>query len=298
MAFENKYANWVNPLSVVRDAASENLVPMSVWLQHVIRQPMPSESQTVEVKKKGRLGRLVLPENTQYVYGPYSEYLETSVLLNPIKSVVISKITKESEKFGTQSPMSEIGAEQGKALGLGMEEDIAALIAGASSSVAGTVATAQLDLQAAALNVQISTNGHAVTGSALVAVMSFKSAFEAGVVSALDPATGTLGIFANPGSSAISGLEAFNQRRAPNGFMVRQFGVDIYVSAVVDDDATNYRNVVMDPSRAIIGVWDDGVDVSTDLEIDFFRNALAACHFSDFAIYFDEALCRLELPVL
>ena len=78
MPLTTEFQNYVNPLNKVVDAASENLMQRSVWLQHVIKIPMPNEGQTVEVPKKGRLGRLVLPENTQYTYGAYSCLLYTS----------------------------------------------------------------------------------------------------------------------------------------------------------------------------------------------------------------------------
>ncbi len=297
MPFTTEYQNSINPLSIVVDVASENLVPRSVWLNHVRRVPMPTETQTVEVPKDGELGRLVLPENVQYTYGSYSEFIQTSVLLNPIKSVVISRLTKEAEKFGRLALASKIGMEQGKALGVGMEEDIATLAASFSSSLVTASPATQLDLQACALNVQISTNGHAVQDSSIVAVLHPKTAFEIGVENVLDPTTGALQVFANPNSSSISGLEAQNRERL-NGFVAEQYGVSIYRTNIVDDDTISYRNLVFDPSRALVGMWDDSVQALEQLEIEFFRNRLASCHFSDFEIYWDEAGCRLEAPVL
>lgn len=297
MPFTTEYQNTINPLSIVVDVATANLVPRSVWLQHVLRVPMPSETQTVEVPKDGELGRLVLPENVQYTYGAYSEFIQTSVLLNPIKSTVISRLTKESEKFGRVALASKIGAEQGKALGVGMEEDIATLAASFSSSLVTASPATQLDLQACALNVQISTNGHAVQDSALVAMLHPKTAFEIGVENVLDPTTGNLPVFGNSNSSSISGLEAQNRERG-NGFVVEQYGVAIYRTNIIDDDGVSYRNLILDPSRALVGMWDDSVDASEQLEIEFFRNRLASCHFSDFEILWDEAACRLEAPVL
>ena len=74
--------------------------------------------------------------------------------------------------------------------------------------------------------------------------------------------------------------------------------VDIYTTNVVDDDTFNYRNLVFDPSRAIVGMWDDAVQALSDPELEFFRNRLAVYHFSDFEIHWDEAGCRFEAPVL
>lgn len=298
MAFETEYANFVNPLSVVIDAASENLVSKNVWLQHVLRVPMPTESQSLEIAKKGSLGRLVVPENTAYTYGSYSEYLETSTLLNAIKSAVISKATKEAQKFGRREPFSVIGEEQGKALSLGADEDIATLAAGFTSSVtaAGTGAT-QLDLQACALDVQIATNGHAAMDGPIVAVLHPKTAFEIGVVNVLDPTAGALPVFGNSGSTSGALLEGAN-RRTPQGFAANQYGVQIFTTNVIDDDGTNYMNLVFDASRALVGFWDDAAQVDQDLDIENFRNRIATCWFTDFAIHYDEAGCRLEAPIL
>lgn len=297
MPFTSEYQNYINQLNVIEDVASENLVPRSVWLQHVLRASMPMESQTKEIPKDGELGRLVLPENVQYTYGAYSEYIETSVLLNPIKSVVISRITDESEKFGRQNAASKIGREQGKALSVGMEEDIATLAASFTSVLTTASPATQLDLQACALNVQISTNGHAVQDSALVAMLHPKTAFEAGVENVLDPTSGALPVFGNPNSSSVSGLEAQNSER-PNGFVVEQYGLAIYRTTIIDDDTTSYLNLIFDPSRALVGVWDDEVRVLEQLEIEYFRNRIASRHYSDFEILWDEAGCRFEAPVL
>jgi hypothetical protein len=300
MPFTSEYQNFINPLSIVVDAASENLVQRSVWLQHVVRVAMPTETQSVEVRKKGSLGRLVLPENTEYTYGAYSEYGETSTLLNPIKSTVISRVTKEAEKFNRTDPMSAIGEEQGKALGVGAEEDIATLAAGFSSEINTAAGPAtQLDLQAAALEVSISTNGHAVQDGNIVAVLHPKTAFEIGIENVLDPTSGALQVFANPASSSTRVLESMMSNNKPrNGFVANQYGLDIYVTNIIDDDGTDYRNLVFDRSRAIVGLWDDAVDAAELLDIEFFRNRLSVCWFSDFAMHWDEAGCRLEAPVL
>jgi len=300
MPFSTEYQNTVQPAQVVVDNASENLVPNSVWLQHVLREMMPSGTQTKEIPKKGELGRIVLPENTKYTYGAYSEYTETSTLLNAIKSVVISRITKEQEKFGRRPVFSTIGMEQGKALGVGMEEDIATLVAGATSSLtaAGTGATI-LDLMACALDVQISTNGHANTGRDLVAVMHPKAAFELGVIDTLNGGTNNLtAMGGNPMSSIPNVFEKMGASMPTNGRVTSVGGIQIYTTNVIDDDGTNFRNAIFDPSRAFVGMWDDSVDVMTQIEIEYFRNRLASCHFSDFEIHFPEAICRLESPVL
>lgn len=298
MPFTTEYKNTINPLNVVKDVASANLVPNSVWLQHVIEVPMITEGQTTEITKEGSLGRLVLPENTAYTYGAYSEYLETSTLLNPIKSVVISRVTKEQEKFGRKSTASKIGQEQGKALSLGMEEDIATLAAGFTSSVVTAVPLTQLDIMTAALNVQISTNGHAVTDRAMTVLLHPNQAYEAGIVDPLSSPSGQLAVYGNPQSSQINLLENLNAPRSANGFVTALGNVAIYTTNVIDDDGVSFRGLAFDSSRALIGMWDKSVDSMEQLEIELFRNRLAVCHFSDFEIHWDEAGCRIESPVL
>lgn len=297
MPFTTEYANSINLLNVVRDVASENLVPGSVWRPLVIQTPMPQGTQTVELKKDGSLGRLVLPENTQYTYGAYSEYAETSVILNPIKSVVISRTTDEAERFSLQSPASKIGREQGKALMLGMEEDIATLAAGFTSSVVTATPLTQLDVMTAALNIQISTNGHAVQDGNVVVVLHPHQAYQAGIVDPLSTGA-ALAVYGNSNSSQTNLLENLNASRPSSGFVTSLGSTAIYATNVIDDDGTSFFGLAFDRSRALVGMWDDAVRPRNQQEIEFFRDRIGNSHYSDFEILWDEAGCRIESPVL
>lgn len=288
--------NYINPLTVVEDAASEALNQPSVWLQHVVRTSMPSEAATKEVPKKGTLGRLVLPENTEYTFGAYSELLEDSTLLNAIKSTVISRVTKESEKFNRRDPFSEIGFAQGEALRIGWEEDVASLAAGYSSSVTSDPSGAtQLDLHSCALDIRMSTNG---MHGQIVAVVSNKTAYELGPVQQLDPTKGAVDYFANPAGSSTVLTEAGARPGLPAGFIANLAGIDVYQTNIIDDDGTNYRNLVFDSSRALIGMWDDAAQTFEESDVVFFRDLIASCAFADFAMHWDEAACQLLSPIL
>jgi len=291
-----QYQNFVNPIQEVAAFASENLQHMPVWRQHVNDVGMPTTSQTKEIKKKGTLARSVLPENQCYTYGAYSEYIETSTLLNAIKSVVISKVTVEAETFGTQDANQVIGEEQGKALSVGFEEDVSTLVASASSSlVAGGAVATQLDLLACGLDIQVSTNGHAQMSSNLVCVTHPKVAFEAGVVDVLQSG---VTIHGNSQTSFNGIAENFAARRGQAGYVNTIGGLDIYTTNIIDDDGTNYRTAVFDPTRAFVGFWDKAVRPLEQLEIECFRNRLANFWFTDVELHWDEAICRYESPIL
>lgn len=288
-----EYSNTINELNIVMDVASENLrADQPVWRQHVVRVPMPSRTQTVEIPKQGELFRLALPENVQYTRGAYSEYSETSIVLSPMKHAIISRVTKEAERFGRVNLPSRIGEEQGKAYAAGAEEDIASLASAFSANVTPGAALTQLDLHAAGLEVQIATNNNS---GRLVAVLHNKSAYEVLVQNPLTVAN-SLDLFANPQNSATRPLEQFSMN-GPAGFKGNLAGIDVYATNIVDDDTTNYINLVFDPTRAFVGMWDDSVTAFQDLDIEYFRTDFATCWFSDFVINWDEAGCRLEGPV-
>lgn len=297
MPFTTEYSNTINELNIVTDVASENLrATAPVWRQHVVRTEMPSRTTLVEIPKRGELFRLALPENVAYTRGVYGEYSETSIVLSPMKHAIISRVTKEAERFGRVNLPSRIGEEQGKAYAAGAEEDIASLAAAFTANVTPGAVLTQLDLHAAGLEVQIATNNHAVMDSALVAVLHNKSAYEVMVENPLTVAN-SLDVFANPANSAATGLDSFQRQGPRAGFKGSIGGIDVYATNIVDDDTTNYINLVFDPRRAFVGMWDDSVSSFQDLDIESFRTDFATCWFSDFVINWDEAGCRLEGPV-
>lgn len=292
------YSNFIQQTQVVVDTASENLIPKSVWINHVMREELPlGVTQTKEVTKDGELERTVLPENTQ---APISEFTQTSTLLNAIKSVVVSRSTVEGQDFGRQDPMSKLGMEQAKALAKGADEDIASLVSGFSQSLtaAGANLTA-LELLACAFALQVSTNGHVDDEGGAMFIGSPKQIMEATVVDALNPASGVLStIYGNAGSSfgmAVDDLAT--SKPGARGFHSNLAGLDLYKTNVVDDDGTNFRGCVFQKTRAFVGFWSTGVNVLTDLDLLFFRNEIGTYWYFDAAIHWDEAGCQVLSPI-
>lgn len=296
MPLTTEYQNSIHPVNeVVLDAAAENLVPNSVWLQHVARTSLPSDTQTKTARKKGELTREVLFENTP---GTIAEYVETSTLLNSVKSVVITRHTVEAQDFSAEDLPTVLGAEAGKALAVGADEDIAVLMAGATSSITAAGANLTLlEIMAAGLNVKVATRGHAVRADGgLVFVGAAKQVFDALVVGALDPAT-TLNIQANPNASMGSSVDQNLSMQAPNGFVDTVGGISFYETEVIDDDTTFYRAGLFNPARAFIGMWSDQVREMMENDVLSFRMLKGMYWYFDAAIHWDEALVRVESPL-
>lgn len=297
MPLTTEYQNQIHPVNqVALDVASENLVPSSVWLQHVQRTEMPSDTQTKSLRKKGELAREVLPENTS---ATIQEYIETDTLLNVIKSAVVTRHTVEARDFSPGGDIpSVLGMEAAKALAVGADEDIAVLISGATSSITAAGANLTLlEILACGLNVKISTRGNAVrNGAGLTFVGSSKQVFDALITGALDPAT-SLNLEANPNSSLGGAIERAGAQQPLNGFYDRVAGVDFYETEIVDDDTVNYFGAIFDRSRAFVGMWSDSVNAMDENDVLFFRMLRGMYWYSDFAIHWDEAICRIESPL-
>lgn len=299
MANTTEFSNFLNLASVIEDHASENLVAEGVWVNLISRVALPVGTQTKELKKKGSLSRQILGENLPYVWGAGSEYLEGKTTLNLIKSVVMSRFTLEADLFSLSDPASVLGEEQGKAIGVGIDMDIAALVSGFSSSItsAATGAT-QLDLQACALAIMLATNNHA-NKTNLTAVLSPKTAFEMGVKSVLTPGNNSLAtVYGSDNTSFRNVAENFGGAKPGNGFMANVGGIDVYTTNLVDDNGTNFRNLVFDRNRALVGMWQDRAITDSDKDIGYFRSIIATAHFSDFAIHWDEGGCQLLSPIV
>ena len=73
--------------------------------------------------------------------------------------------------------------------------------------------------------------------------------------------------------------------------------MDFYETEVVDDDTVNYLGAVLNPVRAFIGMWNDAVRSLDENDVLFFRTLSGMYWFSDFAIHYDEAICRVESPL-
>ena len=296
MPLTTEYQNSIHPVNqVVLDAASENLVPMSVALPFVARTELPADTQTKTLRKKGELQREVVPENAA---ATIQEYIESSTLLNSIKSVVTTRHTVEADDFSRESIPSILGEEAAKALAVGLDEDIVTLFSAATSSIVAAAPNLSiLEILAAGLNVKVSTRGHAVRrDGGLVFIGSSKQVFDAIVVGGLDPALG-LNLHANAASSLPAAVEQANAVRPANGFYASVLGIDLYETEVLDDDGTNYFGAVINPRRAIAGMWSDQVRSLDVNDVIQYRMLKGMYMYSDFAIHWDEAICRVESPL-
>ena len=294
------YVNTVNNAYDIQDFASDNLAQDAVWLNLINKVGRPVGTQTIVVPKQGQLGRVILPEDVQYTYGAYSEYIETQTVLNLEKSVVISRITDEQQTWGRPATAEIIGREQGKALTIGMEEDIAAQVIGFTSQLTAAAPPTMLDLLSCAFNVEVSTNGHAPSNGNMVAVLHPTTAFQVGVQAPLTSAAGGAGLNTIYGADSTTMrrlIETYGENRRIGGFRATIGGVDIFTTNIVDDDGTNFRNLVFDASRAFVGYYDEGVRTGTETQLEWLRDAVASWIYSDFAIHWDEAGCRFLSPI-
>lgn len=282
----------------IRDVASENLKQKPVWLNHVIDAGMPTTTRTVEVPKDGELERQGLDENGLYIFGAGSEYVEDYTLLSAYKNAVITKITKEAQRWqrpGLNLEM-KIGREQGKALAVGMEEDISTLVASSTSFLQANSTGTLEELLACGVQVLIATNNNAVIDGNLVAILHTTAAASMGVSNIEN--TKVTQMLANSSSSANNLFENLNANRAVTGYVTTIGGIEIYLTNIIDSDGTNFRNAIFDPSRAFAGIWDDAVDYEEQGDILRFRKYVAGSHFSDFNIHWDQAITRYQTPSL
>lgn len=286
----NTYANQINDASVVIDAASEALNYPSTWAGRILplRQAMPKGTQVVEVRKNGRLVRKIVAENAQYVFDSTSELVQTRTLLSPIKSVIGYKETVEVQKFSTALSETQIGAAMGDALRIGFEEDVATTVTTATSSVSVAGALTPLEIAAAIFDIRASTRNK---GAKAVVVISNKQAFEAGLVNPYS-AGATVTAYGDQANRNLSISQDFATTQAA-GFVGTQFGADIFATDIIDDTGTQFIGAAFYPELAIAGVWDDQMALMRESEMAYLRDGRVGYVFSDFAIHWDEAICKI-----
>jgi len=284
MANETEYGNIAGNTDAVSDAISEAFVQAPVMLPLIKMEPLPDGTRIKLWRKNGSLGAEILAESTAYTFSAASELTQATVSSTAAKHVVVSKLTKEAERFRMIS-VDQMTQEQAKAIARDLDDEVKALTAGFSNTVTAGSTLTKDDLLDAEFNVLAGTAG--VSTGRLITILDYKGANEVKKEISSDGG----GAWANSSLPGLVGL--LSTQRGERGFAGTFMAQDIYTTSGLPLNVADDVGLCYDPELAIAGMLGE---IFTDVHYDgeSFWWLISSGLFADFVEWNDEAGVGVE----
>lgn len=283
MAFETERANIVQPTDEISAILGGALVEKMVIVPLIYKEAVPMDTNVKKFRKAGSLIAADVAESTSYTYDAGDEYTETAVSATAAKTLVISKLTAEAERFGGNS-RGKLATAAGEAIGRALDDKAVALFDGFSNQVTATSVLTVDKLLDAAYTVH---NALAGDSRQLIGALDYKGANEI----KKEIVASSAAAYAQPGqTSPLTG-----QFEQGNGFIGSVPGIDLYATTGLPTDTGDDVGLVFNPNKAFAGIMDPSIQYREVFKAsEGVYTELAAWLFNDIVEWYDEAGCGVK----